>query len=113
VVKIEINKSDFKKVLTAIKKVKTEVTIAAVQSMTSHVSKEFADFLRSNIVNQEYGDFGHPMGDWKDAYPEYHPNDYWLFLGTLLKSIKHWKVPSDDKRATIYRVGLRYKGGGA
>ena len=109
-VKIEVNKSDFKKVLTAIKKVKAEVTIAAVQSMTSHISREFADFLRSNIINQEYGDFGHPMGDWKEAYPNNHPNDYWLFLGTLLKSIKNWKVPSDDKRTTIYRVGLRYKG---
>lgn len=108
-VKIEINKSDFKKVLTAIRKVKTEVTLVAVTSMTSQISREFANVLRSNIINQTYGDFGHPMGDWKKAYPAYHPDEYWIFLGTLLKSIKHWKIKS-DAAGTIYKVGLRYRG---
>ena len=103
---ITVDKADLAKVLAAIDRV-GQVVKALAKSIPEESAREFADLLRSNITNQKYGDFGHPHADWKKGQP--NEGMYWLWLGTLLKSIQPWNLQSSADIIKWF-VGLKYGG---
>jgi hypothetical protein len=107
--KIEVNKADLNRIFGAIDKVKA-IALDMTRRIPEDSAKEFADILRSNIVSQKYGDFGHPRGDssWKKNLD--NSGLYWLWLGTVLKSIKPWNVMSTASMVKWF-VGIQYSGG--
>ena len=106
-VKIVVNKSDLNKVLAAIDRV-GQVVASLVQSIPKESAMEFSDDLRNAITSQKYSFVAH-----KESYlKRFKEGDdqFWYFLGTLLKSIKPWNVLSTPELVEWY-VGLRYQGG--
>jgi len=107
-INIQVNEKDLAKILSALEGIEKKVQRAAVRTLTKEAAMEFADMLRENIKTQEFN--FKPPGKWKEAYPDYHPNEYWWFLGTVLKSIEVRPILMSAKMNTIYKVGLAYEG---
>jgi hypothetical protein len=79
--------------------------------ITEESAREFADILRTNIVTQKYKDFGAERNSrWKKN--QQAENMYWLWLGTVLKSIKAWNIYSSSQLISWF-VGMQYAGGGS
>ena len=109
-INIQVNQTDLDNILLAFDKVEKSVQRAALRTMTKEAAQEFAGLIKENIMTQKYGDFGKPHKKWKEAYPEYHPNDYWWFLGIVLKSIEVRPIGMSPKMNMVYKVGLAYRG---
>jgi len=107
-INVQVSKTDLEKLLLAFDKVDKTIQRAAVRTMTKEAAMEFADLVRENIVTQKYKDFGIPHKRWKANLP--HSDDYWILLGTVLKSIDVRPIGMSPKMNIIYKVGLGYKG---
>ncbi|MFA5397743.1 MAG: hypothetical protein WC346_17170 [Methanogenium sp.] len=106
-VKIVVNKSDLNRVLAAIDRV-GQVVASLVQSIPQESAMEFSDELRNAITSQKYSFVAHSekyLNRFKEG-----DDQFWYFLGTLLKSIKPWNVLSTPELVEWY-VGLKYQGG--
>ena len=90
-VKITVDRNDLLKIFAAIDRVASVVN-AYAKSIPEEGAKEYADQVKSNITSQKYGDFGKPHTDWKKK--DKNENMYWLWLGTVLKSIDARKLNS-------------------
>jgi hypothetical protein len=83
-VKISVNRSDLTRILAAIDRVAAVVN-AYSKSIPEESAREYTDTIKSNITTQKYGDFGKPHKKWKKGSA--NESMYWLWLGTVLKSI--------------------------
>jgi len=106
-VKMTVDKNDLLKILAAIDRV-VEVVNAYAKSIPEDSAKEYADQVKSNITSQKYKDFGKPHADWKKN--DKNKDMYWLWLGTVLKSIDARKLNSPSAVvkwfAGIYSTGV-------
>jgi hypothetical protein len=107
-IKITVNQGDFNRILTALERVK-KVVVDQKNRIPLDSAIAFSKQLRKNIVEQTYSDFGHPRtASWKKAFS--NSSQYWLWLGTAMKSINYWSVDNSPIR-TSYFVGFKYVGG--
>jgi hypothetical protein len=107
-VKIAVDRTDLAKILAAIDRVK-QVVLSMAALIPEESAREFSDQLKSNITSQKYGDFGNPHTNWKKG--SQNEGMYWLWLGTVLKSITPFKLNSPAGFMRWF-VGLKYSGAG-
>jgi hypothetical protein len=106
-ISIKVDPKDLARIMAAIDRV-SAIVAALAKTIPEESAREFADILRNNITTQKYGDFGHPHGKWKKGLA--NEGAYWLWLGTVLKSIQPWNVQS-TAQVIKWFVGLKYTGG--
>jgi hypothetical protein len=98
---------DLNRIFAAIDRV-GQVVESQKEIIPEESSREFSDLLKSNIVSQKYGSFGKPRrSDWKKGYPT--SDQFWNWLGTVLKSITYWKIDGTKVR-TAWWTGFKYTG---
>jgi len=103
-VKVEVNKADLNKILSAIEKIKG-IVLSQALLIPEESAKEFADVLKQNIDTQKYGDFQQPRkSTWKNAYPE-TADLFWVWLKTAYNSLTAKKVSSTASQIS-WRVGF-------
>ncbi|MCE5226093.1 MAG: hypothetical protein LLG05_09590 [Porphyromonadaceae bacterium] len=104
-IKIQVNKEDVKVIMSAIGKLKNELS-GVDNNLVKKSADGFAQELRYNIVNQVFGDFGEPhSAKWEQFKQKHnlHPGEYWIAFGRLLKSIRSIK-----RKNGTYEVGIAY-----
>jgi hypothetical protein len=107
-IQVLINQEDFIRVDRALDAVE-KVVLGLKDSIPEECAREFSNELVSNITSQRFGDFGAKRtSKWKKGL--IHAGDYWLYLGTALKSIKPRKLAS-TVGVSKWFVGFEYKGG--
>jgi len=106
-IEVTVNQADFDRVINAINRIE-KVVLNFKDSITEESAREFSDALKQNVTSQKFGDFGAPHGDWKKGQSS--ADKYWLWLGTVLKSIKPNKLKSTADFSKWF-VGFEYGGG--